>query len=244
MKKLLMIVMALGAHTANAFDLGDYQTTYLATRDAYRTANQQLRLAEKSLITILNDHKDLLPMEIATYSKMGKGMTTCSYQKGCSEVRSANNVIAKVDALTQDPKIRSILADATVLDTVKNEVRDYYNNLNDSIISDQNILFVDQSPTVVWNRYIVNESVALPSGTDPFSQSIDTITVYDDYISKRDDYLTKLNEAKLALAPWRAAQAALASAYQNYYNNSACSGFANFTISIDEWVAEGATGAQ
>ena len=243
MKKLLIVIMAVGVQSANAFDLGDYRTTYIATRDAYRDANQNLRLAEKSLITILNANKELLPMEIASYSKMGKGMTTCSYQKECSEARSGDKVTAKVDALTQDPKLRLIMADPAPLDTVKNEVHDYYNALNSSIIAEQSILFVDQPSTVVWNFEIASATSSLTSA-DPFSQTVDTVTVYSDYITKRDDYLKKLNDAKLAIVPWRAAQAALAAAYQNYYNNSACSGFANFSISIDEWVAAGALGVQ
>ena len=248
MKKIIMMILAMGMQYSYGFDIEDYATTFRATRDAYRLASQELRFAERDLLLLLKMQRSALPMRMDTYSKMGSKVTSCSYLKECSETFSRTKALALFDSVTQNKvKLKTFIAaglivppdNITDVEDLRADMVTYYDNLNTTITTDQKVLFEQTAETILFDQDAYND-IRGQNNTyaDPFGYN--TSNIMADYAAARASYLLKLKEAKLARTSYLAAKAGYAAGVQGYYNNSACSGFMNNLISIEDWLATGA----
>ena len=241
MKTLIVLILGLGTQYSNAFDIEDYATTYRATRDAYKKASGDLRLAEKNLIYVLKSYSGVLPMRMSTYSKIGSGLTNCSYLKDCAALTKDKKLAMFDSIVSYDVKLKNVIKSAggssTELADLRSDIVSYHENMDSSIITEEQILFTAQPATVVWDEDVVGTIVG-NGGTDPFGNNTnDTMT---EFRALRDNYLKALTEVKLARAPYMAAKSAYSEALRAYYNSTVCSNFMNFSLDFDTWTKEGA----
>ena len=243
MNKLVLLMIMAGFQNAQAFDLSDYLTTLNYTQDAHAKADRELGLAESSLIVFLDENSNIIPIHIDSLHAMGSAIQAkeCSFQEACATARKPATVKANIASIVADSKVRALPADPTSLDDLKTNVDSYVDALSASKLTEEAKLFKAQATKPVWNEIV--DSIVGEGGTDPFSSTVDTSTLMTQYREKRDAYLKSVNEWKLSVGPWRAAQAGYATAVQTYYNMSGCSGFMGLK-SMDDWAAAGAPLAQ
>jgi hypothetical protein len=212
------IVLILVSINAKAFDVDDYRYTFESTRDSYKKANMEKRLAEKSYIAHLKIYRAQLPLPSSTIARLGNDLKDCSHLEECANARAKSKVLAEMNILVQSPLVRALAVDASGLDQLKVDTVTYFDNLDYSIHTDQKVLFVDQGPDMVYDDSV--DEIFGPGlwGSEPED-------IHTEYRANRDAYLKSLSEVKLAYGPYLAAKAAFAEVMKGWLNYTNCANY-------------------
>lgn len=235
MKILTALIFTTLSLNAFSFDLTDYEGTYVATRNAYKTAYNASYLAEQSYIAVFDQYKTVGFINPAGTSKSGLGLNSCTHLKACKDARARAKVLPKVAAIGADSRLASYITLGEVA-RLSGEITDYYDKFDEDLITSQEILFEEQSDESVTYMELGIDNTRY--GIKTWSGSPDIDDLHSDLRAKRDAYLSASNQLKLARAPYLAAQAGYAAALENYFNYFNCSGWGP-AKSMEELVNDG-----
>lgn len=216
MKNLIYMMLTLVSLPTYAFDIGDYKTTFDATRDAYIRALNQYTLSQREMAFLIKMMGGrLTPEGVSEFMIVGGKLDSCGGLKDAQNSRSRAKVVTELTSLLSDPlvqKVQSAQGNQAQVDAILADVDSYYDQFDESFVTEVGIMteqpvYADDAS---WFMYQPQFDL-------------------EDYASTlratRDRFLKAKNELDLATGPYDAAKTAYVEAVKNYLNYDNCADF-------------------